>query len=44
MSLAQQCFKLTMTLDNDHAEAYNNLAVLELRRGGIDQVNRHRIS
>lgn len=36
--LAYQCFKLTLAFNNDHAEAYNNLAVLELRKGHIEQV------
>uniref|UniRef100_A0A8C9RZW8 Tetratricopeptide repeat domain 8 n=1 Tax=Scleropages formosus TaxID=113540 RepID=A0A8C9RZW8_SCLFO len=38
LTLAYQCFKLTLANNNDHAEAYNNLAVLELRRGRIEQV------
>uniref|UniRef100_A0A1A8KBV5 Tetratricopeptide repeat domain 8 n=1 Tax=Nothobranchius kuhntae TaxID=321403 RepID=A0A1A8KBV5_NOTKU len=37
LTLAYQCFKLTLTFNNDHAEAYNNLAVLELRKGHIEQ-------
>ncbi|XP_077588013.1 tetratricopeptide repeat protein 8 isoform X1 [Stigmatopora nigra] len=37
MTLAYQCFKLTLTYNNDHAEAYNNLAVLELRKGRVEQ-------
>uniref|UniRef100_A0A8C9W087 Tetratricopeptide repeat domain 8 n=1 Tax=Scleropages formosus TaxID=113540 RepID=A0A8C9W087_SCLFO len=37
LTLAYQCFKLTLANNNDHAEAYNNLAVLELRRGRIEQ-------
>lgn len=39
LTLAYQCFKLALAFNNDHAEAYNNLAVLELRRGHIEQVN-----
>ncbi|KAM7375780.1 hypothetical protein PAMP_005552 [Pampus punctatissimus] len=35
--LAYQCFKLALAFNNDHAEAYNNLAVLELRKGRIEQ-------
>uniref|UniRef100_A0A4W5K7W3 Tetratricopeptide repeat domain 8 n=1 Tax=Hucho hucho TaxID=62062 RepID=A0A4W5K7W3_9TELE len=31
------CFKLALAFNNDHAEAYNNLAVLELRMGRIEQ-------
>lgn len=35
--LAFQCLRLTITLNNNHAEAYNNLAVLELRQGDIER-------
>nr|XP_061798461.1 tetratricopeptide repeat protein 8-like isoform X5 [Nerophis lumbriciformis] len=37
-TLAYQCFKLTLAFNNDHAEAYNNLAVLELRKGRVEQI------
>uniref|UniRef100_A0A8C2ZTH2 Tetratricopeptide repeat domain 8 n=1 Tax=Cyclopterus lumpus TaxID=8103 RepID=A0A8C2ZTH2_CYCLU len=37
LTLAYQCFKLALANNNDHAEAYNNLAVLELRKGRIEQ-------
>uniref|UniRef100_A0A3Q4GQI0 Tetratricopeptide repeat domain 8 n=1 Tax=Neolamprologus brichardi TaxID=32507 RepID=A0A3Q4GQI0_NEOBR len=37
LTLGYQCFKLTLAFNNDHAEAYNNLAVLELRKGHIEQ-------
>ncbi|KAF6718696.1 Tetratricopeptide repeat protein 8 [Oryzias melastigma] len=37
LTLAYQCFKLALAFNNDHAEAYNNLAVLELRKGHIEQ-------
>ncbi|XP_023132214.1 tetratricopeptide repeat protein 8 isoform X2 [Amphiprion ocellaris] len=37
LTLAYQCFKLTLAFNNDHAEAYNNLAVLELRKGHVEQ-------
>ncbi|TRY55535.1 hypothetical protein DNTS_003660 [Danionella cerebrum] len=37
LTLAHQCFKLALAFDNSHAEAYNNLAVLELRRGRVEQ-------
>ena len=40
LTLAYQCFKLTLAFNNDHAEAYNNLAVLELRKGHIEQVRK----
>uniref|UniRef100_A0A8C6DIJ4 Tetratricopeptide repeat domain 8 n=1 Tax=Moschus moschiferus TaxID=68415 RepID=A0A8C6DIJ4_MOSMO len=36
-SLAHQCFRLAVVSDNHHAEAYNNLAVLEMRRGHVEQ-------
>ena len=38
MNLAYQCFRLALTSNNDHAEAYNNLGVLEMRKGHIEQV------
>uniref|UniRef100_A0A4W3GTW3 Tetratricopeptide repeat domain 8 n=3 Tax=Callorhinchus milii TaxID=7868 RepID=A0A4W3GTW3_CALMI len=37
MTLAYQCFKLALANNNDHAEAYNNLAVLEMRKGHHEQ-------
>ncbi|KAI5619531.1 tetratricopeptide repeat protein 8 [Silurus asotus] len=37
LTLAYQCFKLALAFNNDNAEAYNNLAVLELRKGRIEQ-------
>ncbi|KAM6131356.1 tetratricopeptide repeat protein 8 isoform 1-T1 [Pterocles gutturalis] len=37
LNLAYQCFKLTLVNNNDYAEAYNNLAVLEMRKGRIEQ-------
>nr|XP_033809100.1 tetratricopeptide repeat protein 8 isoform X1 [Geotrypetes seraphini] len=37
VNLAYQCFKLTLANNNDHAEAYNNLAVLEMRKNNIEQ-------
>uniref|UniRef100_A0A673BGS9 Tetratricopeptide repeat domain 8 n=1 Tax=Sphaeramia orbicularis TaxID=375764 RepID=A0A673BGS9_9TELE len=37
LTLAYQCFKLALAFNNDHAEAYNNLAVLELRKGRVEQ-------
>lgn len=36
-SLAYQCLRLTLTTDNGHVEAYNNLAVLELRNGHVER-------
>lgn len=34
---ASQCFRLAISSDNNHAEAYNNLGVLEARKGRNDQ-------
>ena len=36
--MAYRCFKLAVTVNNDHAEAYNNIGVLEWRRGRGEQV------
>ena len=38
MNLAYQCFRLALASNNDHAEAYNNLGVLEMRKGHNEQV------
>jgi len=38
MNLAYQCFRLALASNNDHAEAYNNLGVLEMRKGHIEMV------
>lgn len=38
LTWAQQCFRVAVGLDPAHAEAWNNLAVLEMRRGNADQV------
>lgn len=35
-NLAYQCFRLCLSCNNDHAEAYNNLGVLELKRGHVE--------
>ena len=37
-SLAYQCFRLSLSADSNHAESFNNLGVLELRKGNVDQV------
>ncbi|XP_030069627.1 tetratricopeptide repeat protein 8 isoform X2 [Microcaecilia unicolor] len=37
VNLAYQCFKLTLANNNDYAEAYNNLAVLEMHKNNIEQ-------
>lgn len=34
---AEQCFRLAVALDPGHAEALNNLGVLESRKGGLQQ-------
>ncbi|XP_064464016.1 tetratricopeptide repeat protein 8-like isoform X1 [Ornithodoros turicata] len=35
--LATQCFRLALVYDNNHAESYNNLGVIELSRRNHDQ-------
>ncbi|WAR19431.1 TTC8-like protein, partial [Mya arenaria] len=35
-TLAYQAFRLALSNNNDHAEAYNNLGVLEMRKGHVD--------
>lgn len=37
--LAYQCFRLALAADNNHAEAYNNLGVIEMRKGRIEMVS-----
>lgn len=37
VGLAYQAFKITVSIDSNHAEAFNNLGILELRKGNIDQ-------
>eukprot|EP00052_Salpingoeca_macrocollata_P015276 m.121642 g.121642 ORF g.121642 m.121642 type:complete len:499 (+) comp19633_c1_seq2:60-1556(+) len=41
IGLAYQCLKLTLTCDTKHAEAFNNLAVIEHRKDNIDQARSH---
>ncbi|KAG7168174.1 Tetratricopeptide repeat protein 8-like [Homarus americanus] len=36
INLAYQCYRLALVADNDHGESYNNLGVLEYRRGNLD--------
>ncbi|MPC80084.1 Tetratricopeptide repeat protein 8 [Portunus trituberculatus] len=36
INLAYQCFRLALVSDNDHGESYNNLGVLEYRRGNLE--------
>ena len=38
MNLAYQCFRLALSANNDHSEAYNNLGVLEMRKGHAEMV------
>lgn len=35
--LAGQCLRLAISADSSHAPAYNNLGVLELRRGRVNE-------
>lgn len=37
LQLAYQCFKVSATTDPNHAEAHNNLGVLEMQRGRVDR-------
>ena len=37
LGVAYQSFKIAVSCDSNHAESYNNLGVLELRKGSIDQ-------
>lgn len=32
------CFRLALVYNNNHAEAYNNLAIVEIQRGNYDIV------
>lgn len=41
LSLAYQCFKLAISIDPSHAEAFNNLGVLEYRKGNDEQARSH---
>lgn len=36
LGLAYQAFKIAISVDSSHAEAYANLGVLELRKGNVD--------
>jgi len=36
--MAYRCFKLAVTVNNDHAEAYNNIGVLEYKKDNEEQV------
>ncbi len=37
LGLAYQAFKISVSLDTKHAESFNNLGVLELRKGNVEQ-------
>ena len=37
LGLAYQAFKIAISVDNNHAESFNNLGVLELRKGNVEQ-------
>ena len=37
LALAYQAFKLCVSIDSSHAEGFNNLGVLELRKGNVEQ-------
>lgn len=37
-TLATRAFRLALVYDNCHAESYNNLGVLELTSGNVEQV------
>lgn len=37
--MAIQCFRLALVFNNDHAEAYNNLGIVEVQRKNVDMVN-----
>lgn len=37
LGLAYQAFKIAVSVNPNHAESFNNLGVLELRKGNIDQ-------
>lgn len=41
LGLAYQSFKISVSVDGNHAESFNNLGVLELRKGNIDQARSH---
>lgn len=36
---ALYCFRLAITSNNDHTEAYNNLGVLEVTKGGLERAH-----
>lgn len=36
LQLAYQCFKIAISSNPNHAESFNNLGVLELRKGNLE--------
>lgn len=41
LNLAFQAFKIAIAADASHAESFNNLGILELRKGNIEQARSH---
>lgn len=41
LSLAYQAFRICISVDPKHADAFNNLGVLELRKGNNEQAKSH---
>jgi len=37
LGLAYQSFKISISHNSNHAESFNNLGVLELRKGNVEQ-------
>ena len=44
LNLGYQAFQLALISDNNHAEAYNNLAILEIRKGKAEQARAYFMS
>ncbi|XP_042144524.1 tetratricopeptide repeat protein 8 [Ixodes scapularis] len=43
-TLAARCFRLSLVHNNDHAESYNNLGVIEVALGNTDKAKAHFIT
>jgi len=41
LALGHQAFKIAISVDSNHAESFNNLCILELRKGNIEQARSH---
>jgi len=41
LGLAYQAFKIAVSNNPNHAESFNNLGVLELRKGNIEQAKQN---